>query len=78
METYLATVDLARLWPGMTWLDFGPYRLDSTWGPDNSAGRGLEPTLLNLWPELSWLNLDRVKSKSNPKCNLDNQKMYPI
>jgi len=29
-------------------------------------------------PGLSWLNLDRAKSKSNPKSNLDNPKMYLI
>jgi len=76
LDSTLARNDLARLWPLPTRFDLGPYRLDSTWAQmtqlDVDLGR-----LCSTWV-LSWLNLDWAKSKSNPKCNLDNPKLYPI
>jgi len=70
-------VDSTRLWPEMTWLDFGPYRLDSTWALTTQLDVDLS-RLCSTWVDFSWLNLDRAKSKSNQKCNLDNPKMYPM
>ena len=60
---------LARHQSELARLDIGPGSFGSTWTWVNFA----QPA-----PELSWLNLDRAKSKSNPKYNLDNSKMYPI
>jgi len=76
----------AWLGPGLTRLDFGLERPDSTLAYTDSIQLG-PGRLGSTWtwvdfaqpgPELSWLNLDRSKSKSNPKCNLDNPKMDPI
>jgi len=76
----------ARLSLGLTWLDFGPKwfgsnlaHTDTIWlGPGRVRSTWTWADFAQPGPESSWLNLDRTKSKSNPKYNLNNPKMYPI
>jgi len=49
----LAKVDSARLWPEMTWLDFCPYRLDSTWARTTQ----LDVDLSRLCSTYAWIVL---------------------
>jgi len=85
LDSTLACANLLNISPDR--LGSTQYRpLSSTWPKVDSIQLG-NGRLISLWtwvdfaqlgPELSWFNLDWTKLKSNPKCNLDNPKMYPI